>query len=122
MPAPRATPREPQAGPPFDPHIDDTCAHLAASTDARAFDMRGPAGRVRKCLACALHDRRMLRRSFLTALVVGTILTLINHGPDLFAGDFSSDLAWKIPLTYLVPFCVTSWGALANAYLRHRPA
>ena len=84
--------------------------------------MRGPAGRVRKCLACALHDRRMLRRSFLTALVVGTILTLINHGPDLFAGDFSSDLAWKIPLTYLVPFCVTSWGALANAYLRHRPA
>ena len=83
--------------------------------------MHGPFGRVRKCFMCAVTDGRMLRRSFFTALVVGTLLTLINQCPALFNGDFSSNLVWKVPLTYLVPFCVTSWGALANAYLRHSP-
>jgi hypothetical protein len=57
----------------------------------------------------------MLLRSLLTALVVGTILVGINQGTTLAAGDFPASLAWKIPLTYLVPFCVTSWGGLTNS-------
>ena len=28
---------------------------------------------------------------------------------------FDPDLWWKIPLTYCVPFCVATYGALANA-------
>ena len=49
-------------------------------------------------------------RSLKTALVVGTILALINHGQDLLAGQFS--LRWIIPmlLTYLVPFIVATYG------------
>ncbi len=100
-----------------------TCPHLTGQghVAARVFRMSRPDGAIAlKCAACALGDRRMLRRSVLTAIVVGTILILINQGPALFAGDFPSALAWKIPLTYLVPFCVASWGSLANAYLRHR--
>ena len=99
------------------------CPHLTGQeyVATRVFRMPRPDGAiVLKCTACALGDRRMLRRSVLTAIVVGTILILINQGPALFAGDLSSNLAWKIPLTYLVPFGVTSWGSLANAYLRHR--
>jgi hypothetical protein len=57
----------------------------------------------------------MLRRSFLTALVVGTILTAINQGNILLQGEFPAVLAWKIPLTYCVPFCVATWGALINS-------
>ncbi len=71
-----------------------------------------------ECWRCALRNRRMLRRGALTSAVVGTILTLINQGPALFAGDIAGDLAWKIPLTYCVPFLVASWGALGNAYVR----
>jgi hypothetical protein len=56
----------------------------------------------------------MLRRSALTALVVGTILTLINQGTILLTGQLPLALAWQIPLTYLVPFCVATWGALSN--------
>jgi hypothetical protein len=56
----------------------------------------------------------MLRRSLLTALVVGTILTAINQGNLILQGAFSSDMMWKIPLTYCVPFCVATWGALIN--------
>ena len=60
----------------------------------------------------------MLRRSVLTAIVVGTILVAINQGTVLAAGHFPPSLAWKIPLTYLVPFCVATWGALINARRR----
>ena len=60
----------------------------------------------------------MLRRSLLTAAVVGTVLTSINQGNVLLDGEFPSDLYWKIPLTYCVPFLVATWGALINTRLR----
>ncbi len=52
-------------------------------------------------------------RSTKTALVVGTILALINHGQQMLGGRFSAD--WVIPmlLTYLVPFCVSGAGFLS---------
>ena len=71
-----------------------------------------------RCLWCFLRYRPMLRRSLLTALVVGTILTAINQGTVLADGDFPGDLYWKIPLTYCVPFCVATWGALINSRIR----
>jgi hypothetical protein len=60
----------------------------------------------------------MLRLSLLTALVVGTGLTTINHGNTLAQGEFPADLYWKIPLTYCVPFCVATWSALGTAFRR----
>src|ERR671910_660111 len=68
-----------------------------------------------RCLACALRFVPMLRRSLLTALVVGTVLTAINQGTTLLDGNLPASLAWKVPLTYCVPFCVATWGALINS-------
>ena len=76
------------------------------------------AGRAR-CLWCFLRYGPMLWRSLLTALVVGTILTAINQGTVLADGDFPAELFWKVPLTYCVPFCVATWGALINNRIRH---
>ena len=55
-------------------------------------------------------EQDTLLRSLKTALVVGTILALINHGQDLLAGQFS--WRWVIPMliTYLVPFSVDTYG------------
>ena len=51
------------------------------------------------------------RRSLLAAAVVGTILNLINQGDALFAGK---RLDWlKLALTYVVPYCVTTYGAVS---------
>jgi hypothetical protein len=51
------------------------------------------------------------RRSFAAAVVVGTILNLINQGDALFAGR---GLDWtKLVLTYIVPYCVATYGAVA---------
>jgi hypothetical protein len=57
----------------------------------------------------------MLRRSLLTALVVGSILVAINQGNVLLGGRFPASLYWKIPLTFAVPFCVATWGGLVNS-------
>jgi hypothetical protein len=66
-----------------------------------------------KCSRCALRHPPLLRKALATALVVGTILTLINQGNLLLAGSLTPDLVWKIPLTYVVPFAVSSYSALA---------
>jgi hypothetical protein len=51
-------------------------------------------------------------KAFLTALVVGTILTAINHGDLVVAGALPP--IWKVALTYCVPYCVTTWGAITG--------
>ena len=40
---------------------------------------------------------------------------LINQGNVLVGGSLPPELLWKLPLTYVVPFCVTTWGALINS-------
>ncbi len=57
----------------------------------------------------------MLRRSLVTGLVVGTVLVAINQGAPLLTGHVTPSLIWQIPLTYAVPFCVATWGALSNS-------
>jgi hypothetical protein len=51
------------------------------------------------------------RRSFLVAILVGTILNLINQGDALFGAAIVN---WtKISLTYLVPYAVSTYGAVS---------
>lgn len=68
-----------------------------------------------KCSRCAIRHRPMLRRSLMVAVVVGTILTLLNQGDILFSGSVTGAMFWKVPLTYCVPFCVATYGALTNS-------
>ena len=80
-----------------------------------AYELRTASGRSPWCLRCALIFGPMLRRSFLVAIIVGTILTAINQGNIIAAGDIPAALFWKVPLTYCVPFAVATTGALLNA-------
>jgi hypothetical protein len=50
-----------------------------------------------------------MRRSVVVALVVGTLLNLINQ-PEALLGDVSV-IWWKVVMTFLVPFCVATYGA-----------
>ena len=50
------------------------------------------------------------KKALMTAIVVGTILTTINHGDEILKGESFNYL--KIILTYCVPYCVTTWGAI----------
>jgi class 3 adenylate cyclase len=62
--------------------------------------------RIRIWLAMA-SDRWILRRALLTSLVVGSLLTVINHGADLLAGRVGAAFVGQTLLTFLVPCLVT---------------
>lgn len=59
----------------------------------------------------------MIARALKVSLIVGTVLNLINSGDALLAGRLPEH-AWKIPLTYLVPFLVSWWSSRAERRLR----
>ena len=46
------------------------------------------------------------------AIVVGTVLALINHGPALLALELSSQQIVQIALTYLVPYGVSTYSSV----------
>jgi hypothetical protein len=69
----------------------------------------------------ALCTRRaVMRRAATIALVVGTILAIINHGDRLLSGDITLDVVTKIALTYLVPYCVSTYSAVLTIRERLR--
>jgi hypothetical protein len=51
------------------------------------------------------------RRSLVVALIVGTVLNLINQGDAMLSG-MPIDLT-KLLLTYLVPYFVSTYGAVS---------
>jgi len=103
----------------FPSDVAERCDRCGRSLDRRAaYELRGAGGPARCCRRCALQHRPLLRRSLLIALVVGSVLTAINHGDALLAGPWPAALLWKIPVTFLVPFVVASWGALPNGRAR----
>ena len=50
-------------------------------------------------------------RALSVSIIVGTVLTLINQGDLLFLGKEPN--FWKMGLTYLVPYCVATYGAVS---------
>lgn len=58
------------------------------------------------------------KKAVFTALMVGTILTVINHGNLLVQGTFPPLI--KVALTYCVPYCVTTWGAATGKVAQWR--
>lgn len=92
-----------------------SCARCHRDLSSIAYELMLNATRVPHCLRCALQFRPMLKRSLFVSLIVGTVLTAINQGNFILSSDFQTAMAWKIPLTYAVPFIVTTTGGLLNA-------
>ena len=59
-------------------------------------------------------SRSSLSRCIPIALLVGTLLSLINQGSVIFGGH-ASDVTWiRVAFNYVVPFCVSSSGFFAS--------
>lgn len=58
-------------------------------------------------------DKEILLKSFKIALVVGSILNIINQGDKILALDFQNLNHIKSILTYIVPFMVSTYTALS---------
>jgi hypothetical protein len=57
--------------------------------------------------------RATLRKTITIALVVGTLLSLINQGSVIFGGHATAATWVRVGCNYLVPFCVSSLGYLS---------
>jgi hypothetical protein len=55
----------------------------------------------------------ILRRALATCAVVGVILTLANHGAEIFGGRLRPDHALPIAFTFIVPFVVATISSVA---------
>lgn len=56
--------------------------------------------------------RDVVVRGLKVGIVVGTILTVINYGDVILTGQMTPSAVWKISLTYLVPFCVSTYAGV----------
>ena len=69
---------------------------------------------MRNALRICLRPEYLLR-TLAIALVVGTILTAINHADVILRGDATTTTLAKAALNYLVPFIVSNLGLVAGA-------
>lgn len=58
-----------------------------------------------------LKHPNVVKRALVVALVVGTLLNVINQGNHLLSGGI---IWWKLVLTYLVPYCVSSYSSASE--------
>jgi hypothetical protein len=61
--------------------------------------------RLERCL-----DRNVVSLAIKVALLVGTILNLINHYDLLFGTPLTGPALVQVGLTYVVPYCVSTHG------------
>lgn len=52
-------------------------------------------------------------RALLYAVVVGALLIAINHGDAILAGEVTSARLWKMGLTVLVPYTVSTLSSVS---------
>jgi hypothetical protein len=69
-------------------------------------------GSTHRCLRHAVVYPPVVKRALRVALVVGSLLFIINQADIVLHGNLSSGVALKIGLTYLVPFSVSTYSAL----------
>ena len=95
--------------------MEEICDRCGGTLDGSRYEVRVSHGISRLCVRCILRYRPFIFRAVLIALFVGTFLTAVNQGNIILGGDFPSALYWKIPLTYAVPFCVSSVSSILAA-------
>jgi hypothetical protein len=52
------------------------------------------------------------KRALKVALLVGSILAVINHGDVVFSGATTATVWIKICMTFLVPYCVATFASV----------
>jgi len=62
--------------------------------------------------------REVVVSSLKVSLVVGTILVLINHDVAIFRFSLTGEKIYQITLTYLVPYCVSTYSSVKAINVR----
>lgn len=74
---------------------------------------------------CVARELHVVRRALASALVVGAVLSAINHGDALLRGELGAGRLLRMGLTALVPYLVSTYssvGAIRRARAAERRA
>jgi len=66
-----------------------------------------------KVISNLLCVQDVYNKSFKVALIVGSFLNIINQGNFIVSQDFDSINYFKLILTYIIPFIVSSYTAIS---------
>lgn len=58
-------------------------------------------------------SKTIVTRALKVALIVGTLLAMINHGDKMLTFSIAFQDWMKIALSYLVPYVVSTWSAVS---------
>lgn len=97
----------------------DLVCMSCGATRLRSYYQVSRTGEAVKCFRCVLGHRPRVLISLKTAAVVGTALTIINQSDVVLQGAVNLGVALKIGLTYMVPYLVSTYGALAASKVRN---
>ncbi len=61
----------------------------------------------------SLFDQELIPTGLKTALIVGSLLVLINHGAALFRGEMNRERWISVFFNYLMPYLVSVYGQYA---------
>ncbi len=67
---------------------------------------------MREWLTMAMRSS-IASRATRVALMVGTVLVIINQGDALYRGDWTFALMVKVALTYCVPYAVSTYASVS---------
>ena len=82
-----------------------------AEADLKGRPLSAPIG-AKSWLGLAT-TRSVVRRATGVAIVVGTILVIINHGDAIVRGDLTIGRWLRIVLTVIVPYCVSTYSSVS---------
>ncbi|MEM6824575.1 MAG: nitrate/nitrite transporter NrtS [Pseudomonadota bacterium] len=57
-------------------------------------------------------QRSVVLRALRIASVVGVVLAVLNHGDRILSGTADLSILMKIALTFLVPYCVSTYSSV----------
>ena len=65
-------------------------------------------------------SKDVMSRALKLALVVGTILIMINHGDALLRGQIDGERLFKMLLTFVVPYGVSTFSSVSTLLRLHQ--
>jgi ABC-type multidrug transport system permease subunit len=60
-------------------------------------------------------NKQNIRRAIIVAIVIGSVLNIINSYDVFLAGNFTNRNVLRIVLTYITPFCVSLYSSIKAA-------
>lgn len=62
-----------------------------------------------------MPDPKFIKRAIFIAIVIGSLLNLINSYDVFWEGNFTGRNTFRIVLTYITPFCVSLYSSIKSS-------